>query len=267
MSMGWSWLVIAPERLYASLGLAPGTGAGPWIILGLEGVAFLCGFLKVGFGLGTGVVCTTLAALLLPAKPAVGLLAPLMLVSELASVGTYWGRWDSRRLLWLLPTALLGTWAGSVLLSHLPAAVLRRVIGTVALLYATLYRRRRAVAVRAGLERGAAVVAGLAAGILSGLSHAGGIVLAMYFLWHDLGKEAFLASFAGTLLFQNVLKLGLYWRQGLLDANLILLSLALSPFVVAGGLVGHQASRRVHPRNFRYTLCGLLAGCGVYLLL
>ena len=63
--------------------------------------------IKNGVGVGAGIFMLPFLALVFPPKIALGLGAPAMLVSDIVGIRNYWGEWDQKELLLLVPPALL----------------------------------------------------------------------------------------------------------------------------------------------------------------
>ncbi len=75
-------------------------------------VSWIAGVAKVAFGIGAGVFLTPVLALVLPPKVAVALMAPMMVITDFVALRHHWGKWDSRHILVLLPTAVVGVVPG-----------------------------------------------------------------------------------------------------------------------------------------------------------
>src|SRR5262249_4681764 len=96
------------------------------LLLGAPTVAaFLVGFLKTSVSAGTGLVLTSTLSLVLPAPIVLGLISPLLLMSDPIAMRFYWRKWDSRQLRLLVPAAILGILAGTWALTLLSEVWLR----------------------------------------------------------------------------------------------------------------------------------------------
>ena len=73
----------------------------------------MVGFLKTSVSAGTGLVLTSTLSLVLPAPMVLGLISPLMLMSDPIAMRFYWRRWDGRQLRLLVPATTLGILAGT----------------------------------------------------------------------------------------------------------------------------------------------------------
>ena len=121
-------------------GVTAVVSAETWLTLGIVG--FLMSFVKSAFGLGSGALFVPVMVLFMDPKLAVVSTVPLMLLSGLMTIRTYWGRWHWPVLQPLVLATLAGVLAGSALLVRLPADIVRKLVGTAALLFAgtQLYR-------------------------------------------------------------------------------------------------------------------------------
>ena len=100
--------------------------------------AFVVGFLKTSFSAGTGLVLISTLSLVLPAPLVLGLISPMMLMSDPIAMRFYWRRWDNRQLWLLVPASMLGLFIGTWALTLLSELWLRRTIGLIALALAIL---------------------------------------------------------------------------------------------------------------------------------
>ena len=100
-----------------------------------DGVAFLAGVMKSGFGIGAGIFLTpALPWSRIPKRPS-SLVAPMMLFTDITAIYQYWRRWNFRDILSLAPPCLMGAMAGVFLLNWFTPDLARRAIGFIGLLY------------------------------------------------------------------------------------------------------------------------------------
>src|SRR2546421_4593482 len=86
------------------------------ILLAAIGVLFI-GFSKAGFGGGLGMLTTPLCVLAFSAKGkeptfAIGILLPLLCAGDAFSLYHYWGKWERKNLIYLLPGVVIGVLIG-----------------------------------------------------------------------------------------------------------------------------------------------------------
>ena len=97
--------------------------------------ALLIGLSKAGFGGGTGILVTPMLASILPAKEAVGLMLPLLFATDIMALVHYWGKWNRRNVLFLVPGALVGILIGTMILGIIPDIYLKKFIGAMACIF------------------------------------------------------------------------------------------------------------------------------------
>ena len=100
-------------------------------------VGFFSGLIKTGVGVGGGLFLLPTLALAFPAKTALGLGAPLMLVSDIIGLRYYWKQWLPRvELTRLFLAALPGLILGVLVLPLIPGGIFRMGVGVFGVLYA-----------------------------------------------------------------------------------------------------------------------------------
>lgn len=239
-----------------------------WVIL--AAVSLGTSFVKSAFGLGAGVLFGPVLALFVEPRQAMGMTAPVMLLSSLAAIGAHWRRWEWPVLRRLLPGALAGLWLGSLFLARAPAPHVRKAIGAIALAFAAiqLARLRRADAAPAAAGEapaGAALLLGFGGGVVSGIAQSGGLLFSIYLL-PRLEKAAFVASLAMTLLVIDAFRLVSYWHLDVLELRHALLGLMCAPLMLVGGWLGKRLNGRLSARGFVLALSLLIAATGLTLL-
>lgn len=102
-------------------------------------VILLIGLSKGGLGGALGGIATPLMALVMPADQVIGLLLPVLMITDIFAVASHWGHWEGR-LLWLLvPASLIGIGAGTFFITGVSGRGLRQGLGVIVLLFA-LYK-------------------------------------------------------------------------------------------------------------------------------
>ena len=231
--------------------------------------ALLVGFFKVGFGQGAGIVTVPLYSLLLPIRLANGLIAPLLVLGDLASLRAYWRRWDTRALLRFLPGQLTGVLLGTYALAHLSEFAARKTIGAflVALVLVQMGALRRQPQ---GEARAPALVPALGVSLVSGfvsaLAQIGSAPLSLYLVLLRTSKNTFVPTMNLTFFFSNVLKLAGYWHYGLLNVAVLRTDAWLAPAALAGAALGLAAQRRIPQRAFEYVVLVFALAAGITLL-
>lgn len=270
------------------------------LVLGL--MSFFMGFFKAAFGIGAGVFLVPIGVLFMPPRALVGAIAPLMLITDLVALRHQWRKWAPLPTRTLLEGGLAGLFLGIYFLAQVPAGYARKAIGVVALTYA-LYQLAgkaalakkilatiRTMALPAGGGTSAFFPArssrtrsgvdesrlpspwwgrliGFAAGAVSGFSHTGGVILAIYLSVLALPKEAFVATIVFCLLLFDLVKLTSYWHLGIVTLPILGFGLFLLPAMVLGGALGKTFQGRLSQERFLQLTAHLILLSGLALLL
>ncbi len=231
--------------------------------------ALMMGVTKAGFGGGTGLIVTPLLAQIMPAKEAVGLMLPLLLATDIFSLFHYWGKWDKRNVLGLLPGALVGILIGSVLLGVMTDFYLKKAIGVIACAFALVqffrsYIARKDSVFKAKYWHG--MVAGTATGTISTLAHIGGVITSMYLLPQKLRNQTYVGTTTAIYFLINTSKLFPYVYLKMFTADSLKYDAMLIPMILVGVIVGVFLNKRVSSALFSKIILVLVLAAGLKLL-
>lgn len=211
------------------------------------------GISKGGFGSGVAFASLSILVLVLDPMVAIGLMLPLLMVIDVASLPTYWRKWDWGAARVLLLGAVPGTFVGAYFFSVANPDAIRLVIGLVALAFVAWQGAQKFGAFRlggTGFGPKAGLMAGLVMGFTSFVSHAGGPVAAVFLLGQGLPKLTYQATTVLLFWTLNVLKFGIYAEMGVFTRDSLLLGLLLVPFALLGTLLGIRAHNYVSDKVF-----------------
>ena len=230
--------------------------------------AFITGLSKGGLGGAMGALTTPMMALVMPVEQAVGLMLPILILSDGFAVAAHWRRWDQRRIWVLLGGALLGVTLGTFVLTSVPPLVLRRGLGVLVVVFVLyrLFERRILGALHYQSRRWHAVLAGSLAGFISTLAHAGGPLIIIYLLMQDLQPAVLVGTVALFFAVLNWIKLPYYLYAGLFDFGMLLKLVWLAPLVPLGVWTGKFLVERVDKIWFQRIILALLSVTGILLL-
>jgi uncharacterized membrane protein YfcA len=232
--------------------------------------------IKNGVGVGAGIFMLPFLSLVLPAKFALGLGAPIMLVSDVAGVANYWNEWNKKELLLLLPPAVLGVMLGASMITIIPNGLFRFWVGLFAIgfsAYQLLKLKQstpRAPArwIRVSMSKKAMpLLFGLLGGMASSVIHAGGLVMSLYLLQGEGDKRAFVGTFVLFFAIVNLLKVLAYVQIDILNAEIVILAAVLSPLIILGGFLGNALNKKVSQKTFRAVVLALILLIGVNLVM
>jgi uncharacterized protein len=244
-------------------------GAPNYVLIILMAFTAAGAFVISGFGVGGGVLMTPLFLLFLPPKEGIALLAPLMVYTSIVALKQYWRQWNNFHILVLLPSGLLGIWAGTHLLAVCSPVFITKTVGVLAILFGVLQgvgvdRPEWWERLRPGTWWGIGL--GLGSGVSSGMAHAGGIVFSFYLLPNSPRKEMFVGSLVLLFVVTGLLKVGTYAAYQILTWPLLVLSLLLVPAMMVGSLLGKWMNRRLSNKQFLRLISILIVLTGVKLL-
>ena len=220
----------------------------------VTGAAVLfAGVSKGGFGSGAAFASSAILALFLPPGLALGIMLPLLMLIDLATLGPYWKTWHWPTARLLVLGAVPGVVLGAAIYRLAPPDLIRLLIGTIALSFVSWQVAQRSGWIKPRAQKlpaGAGVGAGAVAGFTSFVSHAGGPVAAVYMLGRGLGKLQYQATTVLVFWAINFFKSGFYAAMGIFTKETLLMAAALIPFAIVGTWVGVKAHNMVSERFF-----------------
>ena len=232
------------------------------LVLALAGL--LIGVMKAGFGGGVGVVVTPLLALVMPAKMALGVMLPLSLAADLIAIRFYWKYRVARFVVVLLPGMAVGVLVGWVLLDAIPELWFRRMLGGLACVFGVLQAFKDRLP---KVPHASGFAAGVALGVVSVLTHSGGIILMLYLMPQGLSGRVFVSTAVLVGLALNTMKSVAYAKLGLLGPEVWLMDLWMLPTLAAGVAIGILMNRRLPVVWFNRAILTLVLAIGVRLII
>lgn len=227
--------------------------------------AFVVGFGKAGFASGISLLQAPLIAYAVPARTAIGLVMPLLVLADFLAIGAFWKQWKLALIRWPLIGSLPGIALGMLFVNVVSDALLRQALGILALVLTGLLVIRDVWYPSRSYNppwwQGLAV--GAFAGFSSTVAHAAGPIMALYLIAQKLDKKVFVASSALFFLVLNLLKLPPYVATGLVDGEILRAAVKLAPMVPLGIGVGWLLNRLIPQKHFVYIVYALLVVAGL----
>ncbi len=227
-----------------------------WFFLLAGPATVFAGISKGGFGSGAAFASASILALVLEPGLALGVMLPLLMLIDVASLRPYWGKWHwpSAWLMILggLPGVALGAWLYAIA----EPDVFRVLIGAISLLFVAWQISVSTGLIRSGaqaLPRWIGVAAGIGAGFTSFVSHAGGPVAAIYLLRQGLQKTQYQASTVLVFWALNIAKAVPYTFLGMFTWETAQANLVLAPFALLGTWIGVRL-HSVFPERWFFAL-------------
>ncbi|KEJ89745.1 sulfite exporter TauE/SafE family protein [Sulfitobacter donghicola] len=235
--------------------------AGPAVIF--------AGISKGGFGSGAAFASSSILALVIEPRLALGVMLPLLMLIDLASLKPYWGKWHPKEALLLIIGGLPGVALGVALYKIASPDLLRVLIGTISVgfvLWQVSQKKGWLTLGKGPLPDSAGFLAGLVAGFTSFVSHAGGPPAAIFLLSRNISKTGYQATSVLVFSTINLAKFVPYAFLGMFTLETATANLALAPFALLGTWLGVHAHRALSERAFFTFTYVLLTLTGLKLL-
>ncbi|RYH04550.1 sulfite exporter TauE/SafE family protein [Salipiger sp. IMCC34102] len=236
-------------------------------IIAIPAVIF-AGVSKAGFGSGASFVSAAALALFIDPGLALGIMLPLLMLVDVASLRPYWRKWDAPAARGLITGAVPGVAVAALVYTVVDDDAIRILIGTICIAFVAYQWARAAGVLRVGnfrFSRPWAWVAGAAAGFTSFVSHAGGPPVAVFTLGLGMEKTRYQATSIITFWAINLLKFVPYVFLGIFTQATLLADLILAPFALLGAWLGVKAHHMVSERFFFGLTYTLLVATGIRL--
>ncbi|SMX47248.1 sulfite exporter TauE/SafE family protein [Maliponia aquimaris] len=224
----------------------------PVIAVAIPAVIF-AGISKGGFGSGVAFASSSILAIMLDPGTALGLMLPLLMLIDVASLPAYWRKWDWGAAKVLLIGSIPGTLLGALFYAWTDPDTVRLLIGLVALLFVAWQMVVKLGLIRLGgtsFGPGVGLTLGVVLGFTSFVSHAGGPAASVYLLGQKLRKTTFQATTVLVFWAVNLSKSGIYAGMGIFTLDTLKLAALLMPFALLGTWLGVKAHHMVPERWF-----------------
>lgn len=172
----------------------------------------------------------------------------------------------ARRLWLFLASAVAMLGAGTLILTRLPEGAADLLLGILMIAYAVPLLAGLALRLEPGRETMAGVFAGLANGILSGLTGSYTVPGVMYLQALDLSRDELIQAMGLLFLLSTVALAASLGGFGLVGGPGLLASLALCVPALAGVRAGQMLRRRLSDQGFRRIVLAAILLLGVYLV-
>ncbi|MEZ5758469.1 MAG: sulfite exporter TauE/SafE family protein [Emcibacteraceae bacterium] len=217
----------------------------------------IVGISKGGFVGGFGMLAVPMMSMIIDPRQAAAIMLPILCVMDVFAVKAFWGKWDRKALISLVPGAVLGIVIGTITFRYLNADMIRIIVGIVTILFVLQYYlidRRRKMTAGLGYNAIKGGVLGALSGFTSFIAHAGGGPLSMYLFPLKLDKTILVATSVFFFITVNFVKLIPYAWLGQLSGDNLLTSLVLLPLAPLGIKLGVWMHNKVSTELF-YKIC------------
>ncbi len=204
----------------------------------IAAVVMLTGISKSAFAGALGVFSVPLLMLKLPATEAIALMLPILIIGDMLSVRSFWGKWDKRLLLPLIPGAIVGVLIAYLIIDFINAEYLQLIVAAICILFAL--RNLFFVKIKMAFlnNRIGGLFMSMFSGMTSSLVHAGGPPIIIYFSAIGLTPAKFVGTAAVFFAMLNVFKLIGAVSFGVLTGTTALTALMFFPLAFIGNWLG-----------------------------
>ena len=208
--------------------------------------AVLCGINKTGIP-GLGLLPVIILTAVFPAGRATGLQLVMLCMADLIAISYYRRCADWHLVFRLLPCTVAGLVLGAFVLRFCGDVGLRRGIGIILLALSALSFVRRKYWKPEKIPNSLPFVigVGLAAGFTTLVANAAGPIMSLYLLAMRLPKEKYVGTAAWLFMIMNYIKLPVFIWQGRITADSFMAALPMIPLVIAGGVLGIVALKKL----------------------
>ena len=222
-----------------------------WVLAVVSGMVI--GMSKSGLT-GLTLMFIPLMALSFGSKASTGILLPMLCVGDVFAVSWYRRHAETKYLLKLLPSAVVGIAAGVAVGGSLSDSSFRFLLGgiIVVLLGLMIWQDVRKKETRYPQAWWFSVAAGLAAGFTTMVGNAAGAITSIYLLSMRLPKNAFIGTAAWFFLIVNLLKVPLqvlFWKN--ISGASLTFDAIMIPAIAAGAAIGSTVSGKIPERAYR----------------
>ncbi len=229
----------------------------------------LVGIAKGGFAGGGAFAATPVLALVIPPGEAVGLMLPLLMMMDVATLKPYWGKWDWQAAKLLLIGSLPGMALAAAIYGFTDPNVFKLLIGVISIAFVAFQLARNTGVLKLqgrGVGTGAGLLAGFGTGITSFIANAGGPPAAVYLILKGVTKTEYQATNVIVFWVINLIKFIPFLGLGIATRQTLLADLMLAPVALVGAWIGIRAHHAV-PQNVFFSLVYvLLTATGVKLI-
>jgi len=220
--------------------------------LGIPAIIF-GGISKAGFGSGASFAAGAILAIVIPPGAALGIILPLFLLVDAATLRPYWKKWHWPSAKGMILGAIPGVAFAAWIFSAVDADIFRILIGVICLAFVAFQMSQRMGVLkvrRLPFRRRYAWLAGAVGGFTSFVSHAGGPPTAVFMISQGLSKTVFQATTVVTFWAINWMKFVPYFFLGIFTWETFKGALLLAPFALFGAWIGVRLHRLVPERAF-----------------
>jgi len=238
----------------------------PWFYAAAIPAMIILGLSKGGFTT-MGLLAVPILALVISPVQAAGITLPILVLSDIVAVISYWRVFDKKTLWIMLPGAVVGILIGWLTAAWVTEHEIRLIVGVVSVLFALNYWFRHRLKPEA---HGHDVVKGsfwaVVTGFTSFVSHAGGPPFQMYTVPLRLAPRLYAGTAVLLFAIINATKTIPYFFLGQFDTANLTASAVLLPISIPATFLGVWLVKKIEVEAFYKIVYLMIFVVGVYLV-
>ncbi len=238
----------------------------PWFYAAAVPAMIILGLAKGGFGV-IGLLTVPLLSIAISPVQAAGITLPILVLSDMVAVYSYWREWDKGVLAVMMPGALVGIAIGWLTAAWVGEGQIRLIVGVVAVTFALNYWFRHRTSTKPSAPNAAkGVFWGAVTGFVSFVSHAGGPPYQVYAAPLRLPPRIFAGTAVIFFATVNAIKLVPYFFLGQFQQENLMTSAILLPISIPATIFGVWLVKRIDPKTYYRLIYGFVFFVGVFLV-
>ena len=209
--------------------------------------AIAIGMAKTGLG-GLGMVVVPLLANIFGSKSSTGILLLLLIMADFFGVYFYHRYAESKKIIQLLPSALLGIFAGVYIGEKISDTQFQLLLGSIIIAGALMTM----IKINVKQNKGLSAIIGFLGGFITMVGNAAGPIMSIYFLSMGFKKNKFIGTAAWFFLFVNVVKVPfhiVFWKT--INFDTLLFDLILFPVILFGAIIGVWIVEKIPEKPYK----------------
>ncbi|MEJ0013711.1 MAG: sulfite exporter TauE/SafE family protein [Bauldia sp.] len=237
----------------------------PWFYVAAVPAMIILGLSKGGFT-AVGLIAVPILALVISPVQAAGITLPVLVLSDIVAVIAYWGVFDRRTMLIMLPGAVVGVLIGWLTAAWVTESEVRLIVGLTSIAFALnwWFRHRHRPEPR-GQDPVRGTFWSIVTGFTSFVSHAGGPPFQIYTLPLRLEPRVFAGTSVLLFAIINAFKTVPYFFLGQFDTENLKASAVLLPISIPATFVGVWLVKKVEAEPFYKIIYAAFFLLGIYL--
>ncbi len=232
-------------------------------------IGFCSAFISSSVAIGSGIFLVPTLALIFPAKLALAIGAPIILVADILALPFYWKQWASKEYIRRLIIAVIpGLILGIVLLPIVSVNLFKFCLGIFGMLYAismgfpnfplAKFLSSFFQKIPPKYRDKEVYFFGPLAGLANIFAHSGGLVWSAFLQKEFTDKRIFMGTLLIIFTVSDCIKTAAFLYIDLLSFTTIFYIFLSTPFFILGSFLGNKFNKRIDGQTFKYLVLFLI---------